>query len=125
MPTSNATYPSLEGKHVLITGGATGIGAAMVAAFAGQGAHVAFFDTDAEAGAALAKGHAVHFVRCDVTDTPALRAAIAGIESHFRGGVDVLVNNVARDDRHAMSGVEPDYWRRQLAVNLDHQFFAT
>jgi NAD(P)-dependent dehydrogenase (short-subunit alcohol dehydrogenase family) len=125
MTTAPATYPSLKSKHVLITGGATGIGAEMVAQFAGQGARVAFLDTDVEAGAALAKSHAVHFMRCDVTDTPTLRTAIAGIESHFGGGIDVLINNAARDDRHETAGVEPDYWRRQLAVNLDHQFFAT
>jgi NAD(P)-dependent dehydrogenase (short-subunit alcohol dehydrogenase family) len=125
MPTLDANYPSLRGKHVLITGGATGIGAEMVARFAGQGAQVALLDTDVAAGAALAKTHAVHFVRCDLTDTPALRTAIDDIEKHFGGGLDVLVNNAARDDRHAMTSVEPDYWRRQLAVNLDHQFFAT
>jgi NAD(P)-dependent dehydrogenase (short-subunit alcohol dehydrogenase family) len=60
-----------------------------------------------------------------LTKSPALRTALASIESHFGGGLDVLINNAARDDRHEMSGVEPDYWRRQLAVNLDHQFFAT
>jgi NAD(P)-dependent dehydrogenase (short-subunit alcohol dehydrogenase family) len=125
MPRVDATYPSLKGKHVLITGGATGIGAEMVARFAGQGARVAFFDLDIAAGTALATVHGTHFVRCDVTDTTALRNAIADLENQFGGGLDVLINNAARDDRHEMVDVEPDYWRRQLAVNLDHLFFAT
>jgi NAD(P)-dependent dehydrogenase (short-subunit alcohol dehydrogenase family) len=127
MPAPAAMYASLAGKHVLISGGATGIGAAMVAGFAAQGARVAFLDIDADAGAALAAWcpGLVQFFSCDVTDIGALRMAITRVERHFGGGVDVLVNNAARDDRHEMRSVEPEYWRRQLAVNLDHQFFAT
>ena len=67
---------------------------------------------------------AATFHACDVTDIPALREVLARIESD-QGGVDVLVNNAGKDDRHDMAEVEPDYWRRALALNLDHHFFAT
>ncbi len=121
----SASYPSLASKHVLITGGASGIGAEMVARFVAQGARVAFLDNDIDGGDALAAKLGARFAPCDVTDIAALRTTIAGIERHFGSGVDVLINNAARDDRHAMAAVEPDTWRQRLAVNLDHQFFAT
>ncbi len=121
MTTSTARYASLAGRAVLITGGASGIGAHMVREFAAQGAQVTFLDIDATAGAALAAElPQTRFLACDLTDIPALRAAVAAA-----GPVDVLINNAARDDRHTLESVEPDYWRRTLAVNLDHQFFAT
>ena len=121
MSISTARYASLSGRNVLITGGASGIGAHMVREFAAQGAQVAFLDIDATASAALvAELPSARFIACDVTDIPALRTAIAEA-----GAVDILVNNAARDDRHAMDTVEPDDWRRTLALNLDHQFFAT
>lgn len=121
MGRSTARYASLAGRAVLITGGASGIGAHMVREFAGQGARVTFLDIDAAAGARLCDEVAgVRFIGCDITDIPALRAAVAAA-----GEVEVLVNNAARDDRHTLESVEPEYWRRVLAVNLDHQFFAT
>jgi NAD(P)-dependent dehydrogenase (short-subunit alcohol dehydrogenase family) len=121
MTTSTARYQSLAGRAVLITGGASGIGAHMVREFAAQGAKVTFLDIDATAGAALATAlPQTRFIACDLTDIPALRAAVAAA-----GPVDVLINNAARDDRHTLESVEPEYWRRTLAVNLDHQFFAT
>ena len=121
---TGARYPCLTGRSVVVTGGASGIGAAMAEAFAGQGALVSVLDVDAPAGQALAAhlpGAACHI--CDVTDTPALRATLAQIEA--ARGIHVLVNNAGNDERHAMAGVEPDGWRRTLALNLDHQFFAT
>jgi NAD(P)-dependent dehydrogenase (short-subunit alcohol dehydrogenase family) len=120
-------YSSLEGRVVLITGGASGIGAAMVEAFAAQGARVHFLDIDEQAAAALIgrlDGKCVDFQRCDVTDVTALRAAVATVEAQS-GPIEALINNAARDDRHEMASVEPDYWDRNLAVNLNHQFFAT
>ena len=117
-------YASLEGRSVLITGGASGIGEAMVTAFAAQGARVAFVDVDDAAGARVAETTSARFLSCDVTDIPALREAISEIETDA-GGIDVLINNAGKDDRHQMSDVEPDYWRRMLALNLDHHFFAT
>ena len=121
MSTSTARYASLAGRTVLITGGASGIGAHMVREFAAQGARVTFIDIDEKSAATLtAEIPTARFIACDVTDIPALRTAIA-----TAGPVEVLINNAARDDRHSLDSVEPDYWRRTLALNLDHQFFAT
>jgi NAD(P)-dependent dehydrogenase (short-subunit alcohol dehydrogenase family) len=117
-------YGSLQDRSVVITGGASGIGEEMVRAFAAQGARASFIDIAQEPGNALANATGATFHACDVTDIPALREVLARIESD-QGGVDVLVNNAGKDDRHEMAEVEPDYWRRALALNLDHHFFAT
>jgi NAD(P)-dependent dehydrogenase (short-subunit alcohol dehydrogenase family) len=123
-PYDSVRYGSLAGRRVVITGGASGIGAEMVAAFAQQGAEVAFLDLNREAGDRTAAATGSAFYPCDLTDIAALRAAIAAIEAG-PGAIDVLVNNAGKDDRHAMAEVEPEDWRRALAFNLDHQFFAT
>jgi NAD(P)-dependent dehydrogenase (short-subunit alcohol dehydrogenase family) len=123
-PYDDVRYASLAGRTVLITGGASGIGREMVRAFASQGARVFFIDIDEAAGAATAEDSGSTFISCDLTDIDRLRAVIGEIEGRA-GAIEVLINNAARDDRHAMADVEPDYWRRTLAVNLDHQFFAT
>jgi NAD(P)-dependent dehydrogenase (short-subunit alcohol dehydrogenase family) len=109
---------------VLITGGASGIGEEIVKAFVTQDAKVSFIDIDEAAGRRVAEASGAEFLRCDLTDIAALRATIAGAEAK-RGPVDVLVNNAGRDDRHTIAEVEPEGWRRALALNLDHQFFAT
>lgn len=118
-----AAYRSLAGRRVLVTGGASGIGAEIVAAFRAQEAEVDFIDIDAEAGEAWAAQTGARFTHCDVTDIAALRATITAMQA--KGPFDVLVNNAGKDDRHGFDEVEPDYWRRTLALNLDHQFFAT
>jgi NAD(P)-dependent dehydrogenase (short-subunit alcohol dehydrogenase family) len=123
-PYESVRYSSLQNRNVVITGGASGIGREMVRAFAEQGARVSFIDFDRTAGTATAEETGSTFVPCDLTDVPGLRAAIGGIEARH-GAIDVLVNNAARDDRHPMATVEPDYWRHVLATNLDHQFFVT
>ena len=120
MDYNSVRYASLAGRGVLITGGASGIGAEMVKAFVAQGARVSFIDID---DAEAAKSQGARYLHCDVTDIAALRAAVAQVEA--AGPVDVLINNAARDDRHVMETVEPEGWRRTLALNLDHQFFAT
>jgi NAD(P)-dependent dehydrogenase (short-subunit alcohol dehydrogenase family) len=124
-----ASYPDLAGRVALITGGASGIGAAMVEAFAGQGAKVGFLDFDEAAGAALAErlagaGAAVRFEAVDLRDIAALLAAVAAVRAAL-GPVGVLVNNAARDDRHATEAVTPDYFDERIATNFRHQFFAS
>lgn len=122
-----ARYPSLAGRTVFISGGASGIGESLVRAFHAQGAKVGFCDLDAAAGDALAaqlKGeHPALFVACDVTDTAALTAAIDATRQRF-GPVSVLLNNAANDRRHEMADVTSDDFDRLVAVNFKHQFFA-
>ena len=123
-PYASVRYHSLAGCGVVITGGASGIGAEMVRAFAGQGAKVAFLDIDHDAGTALATAiPGTRFIVCDVTDIADLRKTLERIE--HKCPINVLINNAASDNRHAMLDVEPDQWRHALSVNLDHQFFAT
>lgn len=118
-------FNSLQGRSVLITGGASGIGADMVRAFAGQGCRVGFLDRDAAAGEALAASlQGVVFRCCDVTDVPALQSAMAALQADV-DGVDVLVNNVAHDERHTIESVTPDYFDERVAINLRPHFFAT
>ncbi|MCC2973912.1 SDR family NAD(P)-dependent oxidoreductase [Massilia sp. IC2-476] len=124
-----ATYPDLRGKRVVVTGGGSGIGAELTAAFAGQGAQVVFLDIAEEASreleASLAGSeHAPRFVRCDLTDLDQLKAVFAGIEESL-GGVDILLNNAANDDRHEIEDVTPAYWDSRMNVNLRHKFFCT
>ena len=123
-----AVYSDLAGKVVLVTGGASGIGAAIVRRFAEQKSVVLFFDIKAGAGAALARELTqqdlqAHFAAVDLTDTPALQAAIAQARA-THGPIDILINNAAHDERHPTETVTPDYWDDRIAVNLKHQFFA-
>jgi NAD(P)-dependent dehydrogenase (short-subunit alcohol dehydrogenase family) len=124
LPYETVRYRSLEGRSVVITGGANGIGAAMVEAFAQQGAQVAFLDVDVVSGDAVARRTGARIVTCNLLDIDALRVAIRQVES-AQGGIDVLINNAGKDDRQAFAAIEPAEWRRLLAYNLDHQFFAT
>jgi NAD(P)-dependent dehydrogenase (short-subunit alcohol dehydrogenase family) len=122
-----ATYPNLAGKRVLLTGGGTGIGAAMVEAFAMQGAQVFFIDIAVEASQTLverlkAARHAPVFFECDLTDLDALGQVFRDIESQH-GAIEILINNAANDHRHEVQDVTPQYWNDSLAVNLRHQFF--
>jgi len=121
---AGVTYNSLRGKGVVITGGATGIGSDIVRGFADQGCKVGFLDREAVAGKALAEGLTdVHFEACDVSDVAALKAAIAALSQRI-GGVDVLVNNVANDQRHSIDKVTPEYFDERVAINLRPHFFA-
>ncbi len=123
-----AVYPSLRGQAVLITGGATGIGASMVAQFASQGARVAFFDIQDEPGRHLANSLAAGvdaaplFFSCDLTDVAELQGAVQEAVATL-GTVDVLVNNAANDRRHKIEEVTPEFWDASMAVNLRPQFF--
>jgi NAD(P)-dependent dehydrogenase (short-subunit alcohol dehydrogenase family) len=121
-----ASYPSLAGKTVFVSGGGSGIGATIVAHLAQQGCRVAFCDVDEAASQALVSQLAatpVRFDRCDVRDIAALRATLEAVAEAL-GPVAILVNNAARDDRHPMADVTPEYWDERQAVNLRHHFFA-
>ena len=119
-------YESLRDRAILVTGGASGIGRAMVAAFVEQGARVAFLDRDkvaAEATAAACGSARALFRLCDLTDIAVLKAAIAEVQEAL-GPVSVLVNNAGNDDRHGTRDVSSAYFDERVAVNLRHMFFA-
>jgi len=123
-----AQYPSLHGRRVLITGGATGIGEAFVAQFAAQGAQVTFLDIQDQAAHNLAARIAAsgcpapRYLHCDMTDLDQVKASVAkAIEG--MSGLDILLNNAANDQRHSIEEVTTELWDRLMAVNLRHQFF--
>ena len=126
---SFASYPSLLGRVVFVSGGGSGIGASIVEHFCEQGAKVGFVDIDEAASQALVetirrKGHlAPAFSKSDVRSTKAYQAAIGEIASRL-GPIGVLVNNAARDDRHTLDEVDEAYWDERMATNLRHQYFA-
>ncbi|HEX4064631.1 MAG TPA: SDR family NAD(P)-dependent oxidoreductase [Acidobacteriaceae bacterium] len=130
MPTTPgfATYPSLRDRVVVVTGGASGIGEAIVEAFALNRARVAFLDLQAEAAERLIERlapssvHRPFFVSCDLTDVSALQAAVGNILERC-GAVDVLVNNAGNDTRHSVEEVTSESWDRAIAINLKQQFF--
>lgn len=117
-----AIYPGLSGRKVFVTGGATGIGAAIVEAFSAQGATVGFVDIDEPSGIELAGRLGAWFQVQDVTESVGLCHAV---ETFGAGELHVLVNNVANDTRQAFEDVTPEDWRRTLAVNLDPVAVAT
>jgi len=125
-----ANYPSLRGRRVLITGGASGIGETLVTHFAVQGSQVAFLDIQDHAAASLigqiaAAGHPQPiYLHCDLTDIAALRTAVTQAIASLNG-LDVLVNNAGNDRRHSVEEVTPELWDQLMAVNLRHQFFVT
>jgi NAD(P)-dependent dehydrogenase (short-subunit alcohol dehydrogenase family) len=122
---SFAIYPSLRDRRVIVTGGASGIGAEIVRAFAAQGAQVGFLDRDVDASNALVEelDGAVTFEPCDLRDIGALRGALGTLRTRM-GPTEVLVNNAARDDRHDWRDVTAEYWDERMATNLRHMFFA-
>ena len=126
----SASYPSLRNRSVLITGGATGIGEAVVRAFANQGARVAFFDIQDDAAASLchelsAGGcTAPLYLHCDLTDISALRESVHRVLA-AAGTIDILVNNAANDQRHTVEAVTPEFFDQSMAINLRPHFFMT
>ena len=124
----SAIYPSLTGKRVIVSGGGSGIGEAMVEAFARQGSAVGFVDILEEPSQQLLQrledtGNPAHFLRCDITDCDDYGEKIGSLIDLI-GGCDVLINNAASDDRHTLDDITPAYWDERMAVNLKHQFFA-
>jgi NAD(P)-dependent dehydrogenase (short-subunit alcohol dehydrogenase family) len=134
-----ANYPSLAGRKVVITGGATGIGRAMVEAFVEQGASVAFLDIDrvgaellhrdlsdrrsALSPPALDRYGSWHALDCNVADIPALQSAIRKAQA-LLGGIDVLIANAADDTRHSLEELTPEAFDACIGVNVKHQLFA-
>ncbi|HEV2516975.1 MAG TPA: SDR family oxidoreductase [Devosia sp.] len=108
---------------MFVTGGASGIGADIVRAFAGQGAKVGFVDILDDDGRAVADETGAHFINCDITDVTGLKAAIDVVKNRL-GNITVLVNNAANDDRHEIDAVTEEYWDASLDLNLRPQFFA-
>ena len=122
-----AIYPDLEGKTVIVTGGASGIGASIVAHFARQKARVGFLDMNETATAVTVAaikqaGGIIKAELCDLRDVAALQSAIEKLRVDL-GPVAVLVNNAAHDERHRTEDVTSAYWDDRIAVNLKHQFF--
>jgi D-xylose 1-dehydrogenase len=126
--TKLASYPSLQGRRVFVTGGGTGIGEAIVKAFVEQGAVVAFVDIAKAASETLCAklldaGHrAPVFRHCDITDIPALQRTMAELAEQL-GDFEVLVNNAANDQRHDVEKVSLDYWNERIAINQRPMFF--
>jgi len=125
-PEQRALYPSLAGKRVLVTGGGSGIGAALVEGFVRQGSDVTFFDIDETESLALVEqleggAGSVRYERVDLLDIEGTQAAIAAAAADQV--FDVLVNNAARDDRHRWEDVTPSYFDERIAINLRHLFF--
>lgn len=128
-PEWSARYPSLRGKRIFITGGGTGIGASLVEGFALQGAQVAFVDVAEQDSRSLVDKLksknliAPYYQSCDVTDVHQLQRLIRNAAATL-GDFNVLVNNVASDDRHAIQDVTPEYWDQRMAINQRPAFFA-
>lgn len=124
----SARFPDLERASVLITGGGSGIGAALTEAFVLQGAKVAFIDIAEQVSRDLCDhiaaktGHLPLYLQADLRDIEALRSAVArAAEAH--GPVTVLVNNAANDNRHDVTEVTPESWDDNQSVNLRPHFF--
>jgi len=122
-----ARYPDLAGKAALVTGGADGIGRAVVEALARQGCKVAFLDRDAARGTSLAAeltraGGTVSFHEVDLRDIPATQSAIAAARA-LHGPFAIGVNNAGHDERHDFEAVTPEYWDERFAVNLRPMMF--
>jgi NAD(P)-dependent dehydrogenase (short-subunit alcohol dehydrogenase family) len=121
-------YPSLNGRNVLVTGGASGIGEVLVRSFAAQAARVGFIDIDEASGKLLeselqSEGNNVKFLPCDLKQASDLKGAVADLEKEF-GPIGILVNNAANDDRHDWATVTPAHFDERIATNLRHFFFA-
>jgi NAD(P)-dependent dehydrogenase (short-subunit alcohol dehydrogenase family) len=118
-----ATYPSLRGRSVFVSGGGSGIGASIVEHFAAQGSKVGFVDINEPASKAVAAKTGALFLKCDIKDVKAYQSALAEMASKL-GPITVLVNNAAHDERHKLEDVTVEFWDDRIAVNLRHAFFA-
>ncbi len=122
----SAIFPDLKGQSVFITGGGSGIGAALTDGFMGQGAKVAFVQRS-DASLFAAEMQAKHGapplnMACDITNVPALQAAMKKAADQH-GPITVLVNNAANDTRHTLSDYNVEDWDQGMAINLRPHFF--
>ncbi|QWW70188.1 SDR family NAD(P)-dependent oxidoreductase [Rhizobium sp. WYJ-E13] len=126
----SAQFPEFRGRAVLVSGGGSGIGAALVEGFARQGAKVSFLDIAEAESRELAErlsgdaAHPVSFYHTDLRDIDAIRRTVNEVVEKS-GPIRVLVNNAAWDDRHEFDDVTEDYWDNNQAVNLRHVFFTS
>jgi NAD(P)-dependent dehydrogenase (short-subunit alcohol dehydrogenase family) len=122
-------FPDLFRKTAFVTGGASGIGAAIVRRLHAQGAQVAFVDVDDTAARQLCEelerepGCHPFYQHCDLTQLDQLKRAVDAVLARWQR-IDVLVNNAAHDGRHSIESVTPEYWDQRMAINLRHYFFA-
>jgi len=125
---SSAVYSSLQGKVVLVTGGASGIGEAVVEAFVRQGSRVLFLDIQDDAADALLRRLrrpeciTPEYFHCDLTNIPELQSVMEKILLSCPV-IDVLVNNAGNDKRHKIEEVTSEFWDWCMQINLKHQFF--
>lgn len=125
-----ATYTSLRGRRVFVTGGGSGIGESIVTAFAEQGAKVAFVDIAVDASLALCERlTAAGFERpvfreCDIRNITALQDVMRSLAGEI-GDFDVLVNNAGNDQRHSPEDVTVDSWDNVIAINQRPMFFTS
>ena len=124
-----ATYPSLKDKTVIVTGGASGIGATIVEHFLQQDCKVAFLDKENELGNKLSEklNHYKYkpvFKYCDLKNIKLLRKSIEEISEEI-GSISILVNNAANDERHHIDDVTEEFWDERMHINLRHYFFAS
>lgn len=126
----SAVYSSLKGRVVLVTGGASGIGEAVVEAFVVQGSRILFFDIQDDAANSLVQRLqrpgciTPEYFHCDLTNTSELQSVMENILS-AHPAIDVLVNNAGNDKRHKIEEVTSDFWDWCMQINLKHQFFMT
>ena len=121
-------FPEFRDRSVLVSGGGSGIGAAIVEGFAKQGAKVSFIDIAEDESRELAQRlsrdslHPVRFHKTDLRDVSAIKQTVEEVAAHS-GPISVLVNNAARDDRHDFETVTEEYWDNNQATNVRHVFF--